>query len=247
MNKKRIVPYLALLAFLMSIFTACSIATSQEIPMPTVEKNVYIYDDDNVISDDVEHSLNQSLISLEEETEIEFAVISVKSLLNKDIESYANKVFNTLEIGKKDKDNGILLLFSRSDSRVRLEIGRGLEGILPDSKCGRILDNYFVPYRDEDNYTQATKLTVQAVLNVISDKYNTNISGLEDISLEDPNESDPLFVWISIILLIIVIFVLALIVDNDSDGPFSGTFGGSSGGSSGGFGGGFSGGGGASR
>lgn len=247
MNKKRIVPYLAILTFFMSIFTSCSIATSQEVPIPTAKKNVYIYDEDNVINDDVEHSLNQMLISLEEETEIEFAVISVKSLLNRNIESYANKVFNTLKIGKSDKDNGILLLFSQSDSKVRLEIGRGLEGILPDSKCGRILDNYFVPYREEGRYTQAVKMTVQAVLNVISTEYEIDISGLEDISLEDPNESNFIFWLIFIIILIIAIFVLALISSSDDDNYFGGSSGSSPGGSSSGFGGGFSGGGGASR
>ena len=170
MKKNRIVSYVMLLVVLttlMSMLTGCG--TSEKIPIPTVEKNVYIYDEDNIIDDDVEEKLNKMLVELEEKTEAEFVVVSVKSLLDLSIEDYANNLFNTLGIGKKGKDNGVLLLFSRSDEKVRLEIGRGLEGCLNDSKCGRILDNYCIPNRENDEYTKATEMTVKAVLNVIAE------------------------------------------------------------------------------
>lgn len=187
MAKKRIISYamvLIVLTTFVSILTGC--ATSEEIPIPTVEEDVYIYDEDNIIDDDIEKKLNKMLVELEEKTEAEFAVVSVESLLDRTIEDYANNLFNTLGIGKKEKDNGVLLLFSRSDEKVRLEIGRGLEGCLNDSKCGRILDDYFVPYRENDEYTEATEMTVKAVLNVIAEEYKVDIQGLEkDISVED--------------------------------------------------------------
>lgn len=247
MRKKRIISCIMLLmvlTILISIPTGC--ATSEEIPIPTVEKDVYIYDEDNIIDDDIEKELNKMLVELEENTETEFVVISVESLLDRSIEDYTNNLFNTLGIGKKGKDNGVLLLFSRSDEKVRLEIGRGLEGCLNDSKCGRILDNYFVPYRENDEYTKATEMTVKAVLNVIAEEFEIDIQGLE----KDPNVGDnsddelPLWVWIIIIILIIAIVVICDIDDSSGGGFFGGSSGGFSGGS---FGGGFSGGGGASR
>ena len=250
MRKKRIISCMMLLMVLttlMSMLTGC--ATSEKIPIPTVEKDVYIYDEDDIIDDDVEKELNKMLVELEEKTEAEFAVVSVESLLDRSIEDYANNLFNTLGIGKKGKDNGVLLLFSRSDEKVRLEIGRGLEGCLNDSKCGRILDDYFVPYRGNDEYTKATEMTVKAVLNVIAEEYEINIQGLEkDLPVEDDSDDGlPLWVWIIIILVAIAIVVIgAICADGSSSG--GGFFGGSSGGfSGGGFGGGFSGGGGASR
>ena len=250
MNKKRIISCVMLLMVwitLMSMLTGC--AASEKIPIPTVEKDVYIYDEDNIVDDDIEKNLNKMLVELEEKTEVEFAVVSVKSLLYRSIEDYANNLFNTLGIGKKGKDNGVLLLFSRSDEKVRLEIGRGLEGYLNDSKCGRILDDYFVPYRENDEYTKATEMTVKAVLNVIAEEYEIDIQGLEkDLSVEDDSD-DGLLLWVFIIIIIIfsaTIVIVAICGGGGSSG--GGFYGGSSGGfSSGGFGGGFSGGGGASR
>lgn len=248
MRKRRIISCMMLLlvlATLMSMLTACT--TSEKIPISTAEKDVYIYDEDNIIDDNVEKELNQMLVELEKKTEIEFVVVSVKSLLDQSIEDYSNNLFNTLGIGKKGEDNGILLLFSRSDEKVRLEIGRGLEGCLNDSKCGRILDTFFVPYRENDKYTKATKMTVQAVLNVLAEEYEINIQNLEeDIQVEDNSDNGiPLWLWIILIFLVILIFSVGSDSSSSSHGGF---FGGSSGGfSSGGFGGGFSGGGGTSR
>ena len=177
MNKKRIISYVMLLITFVIMLTGCT--TSEKIPIPKVEKDVYIYDEDNIIDDDVEEKLNKMLVELEKKSEVEFVVVSVESLLDRSIEDYANNLFNTLGIGKKEKDNGLLLLFSRSDKKVRLEIGRGLEGCLNDSKCGRILDDYFVPYRENDEYTKATEMTVKAVLNVVAEEYKIGIQGLE--------------------------------------------------------------------
>lgn len=253
MRKKRIVSCMMLLivlAALMSMFTGC--ITSEEIPIPTVEKDVYIYDEDNIIDNDVEKDLNKMLVELEEKTEVEFAIISIESLLGRSIEDYANNLFNALGIGKEGQDNGVLLLFSRSDGKVRLEIGRGLEGFLNDSKCGRILDNYFVPYRENDEYTKATEMTAKAVLNVIAEEYEIDIQGLgKDFSGEN-NSSDEIAKWVCIIIfitLMFVIFIIYTVIGSSGGGSYRGSSGGFSGGgfSGGGFSGGFSGGGGASR
>ena len=195
------------------------------------------------------------LIDLEKKTGAEFAVISVKSLLGKEIESYSIKVANTLGIGKKDKNNGVLLLISRSDKRVRLEIGKGLEGILNDSRCGRILDEYFVPYRETDNYVDATKLTVQAVINIISADAKVTVDGV-DTGIIEPEQAEIPWSWFLLIIfgIIIILMITNWFTDgavtsffyiigssSDSDSDSGGGFGG------GGFGGGGFGGGGASR
>lgn len=245
--RKRIISLamaLTVLVTFMVTLTGCELL--EKIPIPKVEKNVYIYDDDNVIEDDVEKNLNTLLVKLEEKTSVEFVIVSTKSLLNRSIETYANNLFNTLGIGKKGKDNGVLLLFSRSDTKVRLEIGRGLEGFLTDSKCGRILDDYFVPYRESDEYTKATELTAKAVLSVIAKEYNVEIDGLDEV-LIDEESSNSIPLWIILLIIIIIIIITVVIIYMDGSGFSGGNFFFGDDSSGGGFGGGFSGGGGASR
>lgn len=246
-KKRRSRILLGIMVLILGIFTfsITGCGNSKKIPIPTVKDGVYIYDDGNIIDDDVESQINDMLVDLEEKTEVEFAVITVEDLQGLEIEEYANNLFNTLGIGKKGEDNGILLLISQPDERVRLEIGRGLEGCLNDAKCGRILDDYFVPYRDNDEYTKGTELTVEATLNVLADEYDVQIQGLdENIQLEEENEEDYTIIFI---IVVIIIFAVCLIMEKNDYHGGGGIFVGGGGSSGGSFGGGFSGGGGASR
>lgn len=251
-KKRRIVllcTILLITGVFVAILTGCS--NSDKIPIPTVEDGVFVYDEDNIIDDDVEEKINDMLVDLEEKTDVEFAVITVEDLQGREIEDYANNLFNTLGIGKKGEDNGLLLLISRSDERVRIEVGRGLEGCLNDAKCGRILDDYFVPYRESDEYTEGTELTVRAILNVLADEYDVQIQGVsEDLQVQEEETDDLEWVKITLIVIMIILvtlrFVISLIGDDD-DYHGGGIFFGGGGSSGGSFGGGFSGGGGASR
>lgn len=250
MKKQRVLAILVLFLILGSqilFMTGCE-TSSKEIPIPKAEANVYVYDDDNLFDEPLEEQLNSMLIELEKKTTAEFVVNTVESLLSKEIEDYSITVANGLQIGKKNEDNGVLLLISRSDKRVRLEIGKGLEGILNDAKCGRILDEYFVPYRDNDEYSEATKLTIQAVINEIAKDAGVSIDGVnESITAPEPTEIQ----WGWIIFIILAIIIILIIIDRCTDGAviailsdISSSSGSSSGG---GFGGGSFGGGGASR
>lgn len=250
MTKKRISSIILLLIIqLVFLLSAIECSANVKVPTPTIKENVFIYDEDNCIDDESQEKLNRLIVELEEKTNAEFAVISITSLNDLTIEEYAYNLFNQLGIGKKDQDNGVLLLFSRSDNKVRLEIGRGLEGCLNDAKCGRILDEYFVPYREEDKYTEATEFTVKAVLNVITEEYGIQIEDLENMDIPSDSESElPKWIWVLIILLIIL-YVIAGGSSTGGSRYYGGHSGRSSGGfsSRGGFGRGISGGGGASR
>lgn len=221
-----------------------------KIPIPTVQENVYVYDQDDIIDEETEQKLNALLVKVESETTAEIAVVTVDSLLDMEIEDYSYELANTLGIGKADEDNGILLLISRNDEKVRLEIGSGLEGCLPDSKCGRILDNYFVPYREEDKYSEATYKTIQAIVSVVADEYEVTIDGSDEaIAKEFKQQEEEHSKKVLILIIIIVVLIILFFVCDFTffDGTLSSVIfaGGSS--SSGGFGGGGFSGGGATR
>ncbi|HOO75185.1 MAG TPA: TPM domain-containing protein [Tepiditoga sp.] len=96
--------------------------------------------------------INGILNRIESETSVEIAVVTMyreESMYPKEM---ATEIFNTWGIGKKEKDNGLLILVTTNPptmekgSRVEVETGYGLEGILPDGKVGRLMDDYMMEY-----------------------------------------------------------------------------------------------------
>lgn len=89
---------------------------------------------------------------LEAKTSAELAIAIVKSVEPLDSKTYAVKLFEKWKIGKKGKDNGLLILLAMDERRVEIEVGYGLEGVINDAKAGEILDKYVVPYFKSGEY-----------------------------------------------------------------------------------------------
>ena len=218
MGQKVRVYLLAVLVLLACLLGGCAQVNdntaddqSVQIQVPEVLKDTYVYDQGNIISDDQEEVINNLLVQLEEKTTIEFAVITVPSLNNLTVEKYAVKLANTLGIGKAGEDNGILLLVSKTDIKVHLEIGRGLQGFLTDSVSGRILDKFFVPAREKDDYNDACFNTVNAVINCIAASEDYEFSGIEGLDTEIAVEAeDELTASDVIVIIFVIIFLLIL-------------------------------------
>ena len=271
MGQKIKVYFLTVLILLACFLTGCTsgsnneIDNAQKILVPKVLEDTYVYDQGSFISDDQEDVINNLLVQLEEKTTVEFAVVTIPTLNNLTIEEYAVKLARELGLGKADQNNGILLLVSKTDTKVRLEIGTGLQGFLTDSISGRILDKFFVPSREKDNYDDACFNTVNAVINCIAESEEYDFSGINgldgNIAIEEA-EADELTAAevIGIVILIIFLIILEWITgsvfgDGFGDGLvflilhiiLSGRSGGGSGKSGGSFGGGRFNGGGSSR
>jgi len=123
----------------------------------------YVNDFAGIIEPDTKEKLIQLTRDLEAKTGSELAIVSVKSLEGKDIETYSNELFQQWEIGKAKADNGVLLLVALQERKVRIEVGYGLEGVLPDGKTGRILDQRVLPYFKEGKYGEGLYAGAQAI------------------------------------------------------------------------------------
>ena len=228
MGQKIKVSFLTVLILLSCLFGGCASSDDAQdsleaqLLVPEVLKDVYVYDQGEFISDDQEEIINNLLVQLEEKTTVEFAVITIPSLNDLSIEQYAVRLGNKLGIGKEGEDNGILLLVSKTDTKVRLEIGGGLQGFLTDSVSGRILDKYFVPSREKGNYDDACFNTVNAVINCIADSEEYEFSGIQgldqDIAVEAEEDGLNAGEIIGIIALVIILLILEWIT-----GYFMGT------------------------
>ncbi|MDO5564157.1 MAG: TPM domain-containing protein [Eubacteriales bacterium] len=216
-----------------------------------LNNDVVVYDYANILNSNSENEINELINSIRDyDNGFELVVVTNNERGNS-FEQDATKIFNSIGIGKKDR--GILLYITIDSPHVRMEIGRGLEGEINDAKAGRILDTYFVPYRAQNDYDNATTQTVNAIYKLLVDG---------DVELIDNNENDMFSTKEIVIFLVLLIIIIILsrnkgskkggssFFDNMSPFIWGSGFGGSfhgGMGSSHSFGGGMSSGGGASR
>jgi uncharacterized protein len=114
--------------------------------------------------------LNSTIGDVERTNGVEMAVVVIRSLDGLSIEEAAVKLFELWNIGKKRSDNGLLLLWSTGDRRVRVEVGYGLEGVLPDGKVGAILDAYVMPKFRSGQFDEGLLAGVDALLSAARDE-----------------------------------------------------------------------------
>jgi uncharacterized protein len=131
----------AILLFLASWLIAAQNPLLAQFPAQTG----YVNDFASVLDDAAEAYLETFLGTLERDTSAEVVVVTVASLEGMTIEEYANKLFADWGIGKALQDNGVLLLVAPRERAVRIEVGYGLEPILPDGLAGEIIRTEILP------------------------------------------------------------------------------------------------------
>ena len=134
------------------------------IPNPRVQNGTWVTDTSATLDAQTVALLNERAAAFERDTTSEIAIVVIRSLDGVSIEEAAVKLFEMWGIGKKNRDNGLLLLWSTGDRRVRVEVGYGLEGALPDGKVGAILDQYVIPRFKANQFDQGLLDGVSALI-----------------------------------------------------------------------------------
>ena len=134
------------------------------IPNPREQNGTWVSDVAGALRADTVARLNNTIAAFERATGIEIAVVVMRSLDGSSIEEAAARLFAMWGIGKKDRDNGLLFLWSTGDRRVRVEVGYGLEGVLPDGKAGAILDADVIPRFKSGEFDEGVVAGVDALL-----------------------------------------------------------------------------------
>jgi uncharacterized protein len=241
-----------LVPFLFCALYSWAIPQSERLP----RYRGWVNDFAGVISSYYEEKMSVLAAEVKRKTGAETAVVTVEDMGGLEIEEYAVKLFETWGIGEQGKDNGILLLLAMAERKVRIEVGYGLEGILPDGRVGDILDTSVLPDFRNNDFGRGLYMGLVEVTRVIADDAGVEIAYTRRV--ERPSRSSErrsgggLFFIIFLIFLMIVtrgrilpwLFLGMMMGGGRGGGGFSG---GGFGGGFGGFGGGMSGGGGASR
>jgi uncharacterized protein len=106
--------------------------------------------------------------ALQDKSGIQLVVATVRSLEGSDIESYANQLFRTWQLGQAQKNNGVLLLVAPAEHKVRIEVGYGLEGTLTDALCSAIIAGAIVPRFKDNDFPGGIGRGVDGIVSVLS-------------------------------------------------------------------------------
>jgi uncharacterized protein len=190
---------IALLVFVLS----STIGFSQEIP--TLHK--YVNDFANVLSASDVARINNLASEIEKNSTVEIAVLTVNTTQPMTIEEYAVETFQNNGIGKKDTNNGLLIVAAIDDRKWRFEVGYGLEPIINDAKAGRVGRAYLTPYFQNQSYGDGLYYAVDAVNKIIQNSGDDSFISNQTAS---PEVSDNLL--IAFIVLLPFLFIIFPII-----------------------------------
>lgn len=165
----------------MFFFCLCATTLAQELPVP----QKYVEDNANIMSDPVEQKLNGYLQELEQKTGAQMIVLTINTTGDIPIDTYAIELATRWKLGQKGKNNGVLVVIAKNDRAYRVEVGYGLEGILPDSYCGTIGETYFVPYFQKGKFDEGIFQAVVEMAHKIAENNGVKITGMLDQSSKE--------------------------------------------------------------
>lgn len=195
----------------------------------------------NILNPDEERNIELLLEDLEKKTSAQVVLLTIATLDGDTIEDYSIRLTEQKDwkIGQKGLDNGVILLISMKERKLRLEVGYGLEGSLTDLKSSYIIRKLIVPGFKSGKYYQGILRGLTIVSGIISKEYDISPEDLK--KFKEKKDENP---GVSFIIFVIIFFFFVLPVLSGKKGRGSSIFWGGGGFGGGSSGGGFSGGGG---
>ncbi len=164
--------------------------TVEETVYPDPTAYFYVEDYSRVLNEKTERFILDEAVRLNEATKAQVVVVMAPNTQSDTLYDFSVHLANNWGIGDEKLDNGVLLFFvtDPEDPHVRMEVGKGLEGAIPDGKAGRILDDYAVGPRDEGLWNKAAGDSFVAVLKEIYGEYGIPVPETVDFQeWEDPD------------------------------------------------------------
>ena len=157
---------LSLAALLLAFFAGIQGTLAQEITFPSLTGRVV--DEAGLLDAAKRAEIEAKLAVLEAKTTDQLVVVTVRSLQGRTIEEYGYRLGRSWGIGQKDKNNGVLLIVAPNERKVRIEVGYGLEGTLPDAITSLIVQNSILPRFKANDYPGGIARGVDDIIKVLS-------------------------------------------------------------------------------
>src|SRR5713226_5175667 len=185
-------------------------AFAQEIAFPRLGARVV--DEANLLDAAARADLEAKLAALEEKTSDQLVVVTVRSLGGRAIEDYGYRLGRSWGIGQKDKNNGVLLIVAPNERKVRIEVGYGLEGALPDAISRLIIENGITPRFRANDFPGGITRGVDDVISVLTEdaeEWKRLAAQRPDTVTQSPStQSDSIWPVIWLVLIVVGVIVL---------------------------------------
>ncbi len=179
---------------------ALGLALVFQAALPTLTGRVV--DRAEILSPDEEASLTRKLEEIERETSVQFVIATIPSLEGEPIEDFSIRLAEEWKIGQAGLDNGAILLVVPSERRVRIEVGYGLEPVIPDGLAGRIIRERIAPAFQARSYYEGLLAAVEGLELAARREYPE--------AREQPRDSNPLN-GVSLTTLLFTYFVVGIL------------------------------------
>jgi uncharacterized protein len=192
--------------FILSFLAVAAAGFAQDL-LPKPNPPRLVNDAANILSPEQRDILEQRLVELDNSSSNQIAIVTIPDLKGYDVSDYANKLFRSWGIGGSKHNNGILILVAPNERRVRIEIGYGLEGAIPDITTKSIIDNDIIPNIKNGDYYRAFDEAITSLGKAATGEYN-----------EQRKRNDEGGGGGSIIVFFIILFVVIMIVGRGRGG-----------------------------
>lgn len=208
---KKVQPYTALCFLLLVVFEHGLFA--EELWERLIPRGL-VNDYAGVLKRDQVSQLESSLRTLQEKTGAQIAVVILKSLEGGQIDDFSIRLAERWEIGQAEKDSGILFLIALAEKRMRIEVGYGWEGAIPDSVAKSIITNTVRPHFAADDFYSGVSAGIYALAQRIAEEKGIPFSSLSLTAPSSPPtvSSNPFSSrLVKLVIPFIMAFFLALI------------------------------------
>ena len=152
-------------------------AADSDSLLASLQPKGHVSDFAGVFDSAARDSLEQHLLSVKNQTGAEIAVVTLPSLEGGEIDDFTGRLFERWGVGQKGKDNGAMVLMAVEERKIRIEVGYGLEGAIPDARAGRIRDEDIVPRFKEGAYAAGLANGTMAMAQLVMKESGLSLTG----------------------------------------------------------------------
>jgi uncharacterized protein len=192
---------------LILVFLIYVVGVYAQIDVPILKK--YVTDLTGTLTPSQLNDLEFRLKTYEDTTSNQIVVLIISSLEGEDLFDFSQQVAEKNKIGQKDKDNGILILVVKNERKIRIEVGYGLEGVVPDAVASSIIRNIIAPYFKAGNYYEGLLKGIETLQDAIAGTYQAE---------KEKYKFDGLITAIVLIVFLLVFFSIVSGIRGSSKG-----------------------------